>query len=283
MTLCLLDLLDLTNEHITMPVRSPDLNRNINELFYLLIEISQILLSLYLNRKNYHLINVQGICDANLNSLHYGKMAKLITRCYYLGKFGIKSFVWDGNYSRRMAIGDSGYPLLPWLLTPVITPITTQWTMQRDDSMSHIFRTRNVIVRAFDVSRFNSLIFPRKVCDLSVAGVVLHNMCISNRINPFRILNIEFMDSYIEKGGGGKIKWEERKRFHQIFKFIWKKMNLRYWEVVYSGKCTVRLLLNRLVVVGYTEKNWRVFYGSLIFKTLHCMENNQFAFTFLIN
>ena len=90
MTLCLLD---LTNEHITMPVRSPDLNRNINELFYLLIEISQILLSLYLNRKNYHLINVQGICDANLNSLHYGKMAKLITRCYYLGKFGIKSFV----------------------------------------------------------------------------------------------------------------------------------------------------------------------------------------------
>ena len=106
MTLCLLD---LTNEHITMPVRSPDLNRNINELFYLLIEISQILLdalieltnekypqelmSLYLNRKNYHLINVQGICDANLNSLHYGKMAKLITRCYYLGKFGTKSFV----------------------------------------------------------------------------------------------------------------------------------------------------------------------------------------------
>ena len=106
MTLCLLD---LTNEHITMPVRSPDLNRNINELFYLLSEISQILLdalieltnekypqelmSLYLNRKNYHLINVQGVCDANLNSLHYGKMTKLKTRCFNLDKFGTKSFV----------------------------------------------------------------------------------------------------------------------------------------------------------------------------------------------
>ena len=68
--------------------------------------------------------------------------------------------------------------------------------MQRDDSMSHIFRTRNVIVRAFDVSRFNSLIFPRKVCDLSVAGVVLHNMC-----KPFQ----DHKHSYIEKGGGVRL------------------------------------------------------------------------------
>ena len=93
MTLCLLD---LTNEHITMHVRSRDLARNINKLVYISNTVGcingthkqkypQALMSRYLNRKNYHLINVQGICYANLNSLHYGKMAKLITRCYYLG------------------------------------------------------------------------------------------------------------------------------------------------------------------------------------------------------
>ena len=101
MTLCLLD---LTNEHITMHVRSRDLTRNINKLVYISNTVGcingthkqkypQALMSLYLNRKNYHLINDQGFCNANLKSLHYGKMTKLITRCYYLGKFVTKSFI----------------------------------------------------------------------------------------------------------------------------------------------------------------------------------------------
>ena len=76
----------------------------------------QALMGLYLNRKNYHLINVQGICDANLNSLHYGKMAKLITGCYYWANSALNRLFDTVIIAEGWLLGDSSYPLSPWYM-----------------------------------------------------------------------------------------------------------------------------------------------------------------------
>ena len=52
------------------------------------------------------------------------------------------------------------------------------------------------------------------------------------------------------------MRGENNYRFRKMIKFAFltSSENLRLWEVLYTRKCTVGLLLNRLVVVWYTEK-----------------------------
>ena len=53
-------------------------------------------------------------------------------------------------------LGDSGYPLRPWLMTPILTPLTKQ---QEKQNASHI-KTRNCVERSFGVlkSRFRQVL-----------------------------------------------------------------------------------------------------------------------------
>ena len=158
-------------------------------------------MNLYVNLKNYHLY-VQGICDANSNSLHYGKMAKLNTRCFYLGIMGTKSFVWDGHYSRRMVV----IPCL-WLLTPVIYPKTNAkvthiahqkcyWEGIR--FVGHVFIDWTLVEEI-------SLVFPSKACDITVAGVY-----ISNHI-PFQDPKPR-VHGFVYRGGEG-VRLNERRKY----------------------------------------------------------------------
>ncbi|XP_071581033.1 putative nuclease HARBI1 [Temnothorax nylanderi] len=76
---------------------------------------------LYVNRKGYHAQHVQIICDTNLSIMN------ILAR--YPGSTH-DSFVWRNCYVRQLLqtqyengnhcwlLGDSGYPLEPWLLTP---------------------------------------------------------------------------------------------------------------------------------------------------------------------
>ncbi|CAC5367254.1 HARBI1 [Mytilus coruscus] len=94
----------------------------------------------------------------------------------------------DGTIDHGWLIGDSGYPLRPWLLTPVLNPTTRN---QQRYNASHM-KTRSVVERSFGVlkSRFRckdasagTLLYRTlKCCDIFIAVAVLHNMCISNRI-----------------------------------------------------------------------------------------------------
>ena len=87
-----------------------------------------------------------------------------------------------------LSVGDSGYPLEPWLMTPLAT--TT--TMQEVAFNAAHCKTRNVVERCFGVwkSRFRcldktggTLLYgAEKTCQLVVATAVLHNIAISRRL-----------------------------------------------------------------------------------------------------
>jgi hypothetical protein len=84
--------------------------------------------------------------------------------------------------------GDSGYPLEPWLMTPLSTT-TSQSEVAYQSAHT---KTRNVVERCFGVmkSRFRCLdksggtllYSAEKACRIFVAVSVLHNYCISRSI-----------------------------------------------------------------------------------------------------
>jgi len=85
--------------------------------------------------------------------------------------------------------GDSGYPLEPWLLTPLANT-----TNPSEVAYNHAHsKTRTIIERCFGVlkSRFRCLdksggtllYSPEKTCQLITAAAVLHNYCIDNKLD----------------------------------------------------------------------------------------------------
>ena len=79
---------------------------------------------IYINRKSRHSINVQLICDANY------KITNVVAR--WPGSAHDSRILQRSNIGQSFAagdlqgilIGDSGYPLRPWLMTPILHPAT---------------------------------------------------------------------------------------------------------------------------------------------------------------
>ena len=143
----------------------------------------------YVNRKNFHSINVQGVCDANLKLLN--------VVCKWPGSTH-DSFIWsssvlnqifeDGEITGGWLLGDSAYPLRPWLLTPILNPTNRK---EENYNTAHA-RARNAIEKCFGVWRMrfrcidhsggNLLYYPPRACKIIIATAVLHNICIVNNL-----------------------------------------------------------------------------------------------------
>lgn len=88
--------------------------------------------------------------------------------------------------------GDSGYPLQPWLMTPILHPVTNG---ERRYNRAHV-RGRNVIERCNGVlkSRFRCLsrfrimnLLPTAASNIINACAILHNICIKNRLELYNV------------------------------------------------------------------------------------------------
>ncbi|XP_033739041.1 putative nuclease HARBI1 [Pecten maximus] len=105
-------------------------------------------------RKGYHALNVQAICTYNMKFINViCKWPGSVHDSFILSNSEVGTTL--ENEMDGWLLGDSGYPLRPWLLTPVTTPAS------RSDEMynrSHM-KTRNVVERAFGMlkSRFRCL------------------------------------------------------------------------------------------------------------------------------
>ncbi|XP_067648044.1 putative nuclease HARBI1 [Eurosta solidaginis] len=146
-------------------------------------------LSQYLNRKGYYSINVEAVCDHRLRFTFLnanfpgathdsGIWATSDLREYLIRKHNASS---TSNQRESWLIGDQGYPLEPWLLTPVANPSTTK---ERKFNKIHA-SGRNCIERGFGVvkSHFRCLLKHRVLhyshetaAVIITSCVILHNI-----------------------------------------------------------------------------------------------------------
>lgn len=143
---------------------------------------------IYVNRKGWHSINVQLICDAD-------KMIRSVN-ARYPGSTG-DSFIWNNCNVRPILesiyerypnsyylLGDSGYPLRPWLLKPLEVDPVNRW----EENYNKFHKsTRTIIehVNGILKMRFRCLLKYRSLhYDPETASKIinvccaLHNMCV---------------------------------------------------------------------------------------------------------
>uniref|UniRef100_A0A2H1W5I3 SFRICE_023918 n=1 Tax=Spodoptera frugiperda TaxID=7108 RepID=A0A2H1W5I3_SPOFR len=143
----------------------------------------------FFNRKGYHSLNVQMICDNNLKILNV------------IAKFGgatYDSFIWASSqverYMRELhqrgeqtwLLGDSGYPQRSWLMTPVLN--AALGSRAEVYTRRHV-QARNCIERCFGVLKARwRCVHKDRVSHLAskivIACCVLHNIALKARLPP---------------------------------------------------------------------------------------------------
>ncbi|KAJ1123025.1 hypothetical protein NDU88_001498 [Pleurodeles waltl] len=146
---------------------------------------------MYRNRKSYHSMNVQMVCLADQYISHVNaKFPGSVHDTYILRNSSIPYVMGQLQRHRVWLLGDSGYPSLSWLLTPVRNPRTR--AEERDNEAQG--RTQKIIQRTFGLlkARFRclhmtggSLFYsPKKVCQIIVACCMLQNLALRQQV-PF--------------------------------------------------------------------------------------------------
>lgn len=147
----------------------------------------------FINRKGFHSINVQVICN--------DKMKIMSVNANYPGS-AHDAFIWRHSQIRdhlqnsynagnrnSWLIGDSGYPLEPFLLTPILNPQPNSPEARYNET--HI-RARLCVERCFGLlkMRFRCLLKertarydPQFVGKLFNACAILHNICLDHNFH----------------------------------------------------------------------------------------------------
>ncbi|XP_035457948.2 putative nuclease HARBI1 [Spodoptera frugiperda] len=147
----------------------------------------------FFNRKGYHSLNVQMICDNNLKILNVNAKYGGATH---------DSFIWASSqverYMRELhqrgeqtwLLGDSGYPQRSWLMTPVLN--AAPGSRAEVYTTRHV-QARNCIERCFGVlkARWRCVLkdrvlhyHPHVASKIVMACCVLHNIALKARLPP---------------------------------------------------------------------------------------------------
>lgn len=139
------------------------------------------------NRKQYFSFNVQTIADANL------KIMNIVARwpgashdAHIFRNSAIMNSFELGNYRNCVLVGDSGYPVKPYLITPLRNPRNGAEVLFNESQI----RTRNVVERSYGVwkRRFPGLALGLRLRRTTtqyviVSTAVLHNIACSENEN----------------------------------------------------------------------------------------------------
>lgn len=153
----------------------------------------------YRNRKGYFSLNVQVVCN------HQLKAVDIVARwpgsahdATIFDHSSLKRRFEQNEFRTALLLGDSGYPVRKYLLTPLITPRSPSEQKYNETQI----RTRNSIERFFGVikRRFPVLSLGMRVRldtvqDIIVATTVLHNIARTENEEEPEIYNIEDDDN----------------------------------------------------------------------------------------
>nr|CAI5851451.1 unnamed protein product [Callosobruchus analis] len=159
---------------------------------------------IYVNRKHYHSLNVQLICDANLKIINVNaKFPGSSHDSYIWSRSNVQRTMRQINqrHSDFFLIGDSGYPLRPWLQTPVRNPLPGTPEFHYNEAFllarSTIERCNGILKMRFRCLLKHRVLHytPTKCSKIILACAVLHNMCIENDVPmPENEENVENFD-----------------------------------------------------------------------------------------
>ena len=138
----------------------------------------------YVNRKNFHSINVQAVCDADMVYLDVvARWPGSHHDSFIMSTSALCNQFERGLHGDGWLLGDSGYGLRRWLMTPINSPKTRE---ERHYNEVHR-RTRCLVKRSFGVlkSRWRILdhtggtlcYSPDKTAKIFIACSILHNIC----------------------------------------------------------------------------------------------------------
>ena len=102
---------------------------------------------LYVNRKGYHSINVQIVCNSDMGIVDLVARWPGSTHDARILRESALQREFEAGRINGLLLGDSGYPLKRWLMTPVIAEITAQ---ERRYNEKHT-QTRNIVERCIGV------------------------------------------------------------------------------------------------------------------------------------
>ena len=136
---------------------------------------------LYVNRKRWHSINTQIICDANY------KITNIVARwpgsvhdCFIFTSSSIGQMCENaGENGIGCLLGDRGYYQRPWLMTPYEDPTTV---IQRNYNRAHrrgrvlIEQVNGQLKQKFPCLVYGLRIKPEKACSVILACAVLYNI-----------------------------------------------------------------------------------------------------------
>ncbi|XP_071963309.1 putative nuclease HARBI1 [Antedon mediterranea] len=134
----------------------------------------------YVNRKGYHSLNIQVVCDANMrftNCVVRWPGSTHDSRIFRESGLGV-AFE-NGEMPEGYLLGDSGYALRPFLLTPFINPITREerrYNNVHSITRSIVERTIGAWKRRFRCMHEENRMQPHRTCAVVAATMVLHNM-----------------------------------------------------------------------------------------------------------
>ena len=154
----------------------------------------------YVNRKGFHSINVQGITD------HEGKFIDLLARWpgsthdSFIFRTSPVKYHLERNHDtleKGVLLGDSGYCLKHYLITPFENPATPQqrrFNRAQKTTRCSVERAFGVFKRRFHCLHSGLRVDPAKACKIIGACAVLHNIAILRNEQPFDddILDEEF-------------------------------------------------------------------------------------------
>ncbi|KAJ3647953.1 hypothetical protein Zmor_019795 [Zophobas morio] len=148
---------------------------------------------LYVNRKNYHSVNVQLICDSNLKILNVNAKFPGSTHDSYIwSRSNVQTFMQDlhsHDHKDYFLLGDSGYPLRTWILTPFSENVQPNSPEQNFNEIHKNTRVKIECCNGVLKMRFRCLLkhrvlhyTPPVCCKIINACAVLHNLCIEHNV-----------------------------------------------------------------------------------------------------
>uniref|UniRef100_A0A8C5BCZ3 Putative nuclease HARBI1 n=1 Tax=Gadus morhua TaxID=8049 RepID=A0A8C5BCZ3_GADMO len=128
----------------------------------------------FVNRKKFHSINTQVICDATLRVTDLAaKWPDSTHDSFVLMNSGTGITFNEGEMPGGWLLGDSGYALRPWLMTPILHPAT-----EPDECIGVVKSRFRCIDRSGGVLQHT----PERACKIITCAFILHNICIMYRL-----------------------------------------------------------------------------------------------------